>query len=104
MCNPVVNHLSPWARYGQMIFVWGTHPSTSKDGGDLFGMISSHHPSKDLIWLWSWQLLQAVAFLHKQQICHRDISLENILLSKGDIRLMDFGQAVRGSLVVELPF
>lgn len=65
------------------------------DGGDLFGMISSHHPSKDLIWLWSWQLLQAVAFLHKQQICHRDISLENILLSKGDIRLMDFGQAVR---------
>ena len=67
-------------------------------------MISSHHPSKDLIWLWSWQLLQAVAFLHKQQICHRDISLENILLSKGDIRLMDFGQAVRRSLVVELPF
>eukprot|EP00438_Fugacium_kawagutii_P021082 Skav205905 [mRNA] locus=scaffold123:408432:411273:+ [translate_table: standard] len=64
------------------------------DGGDLFGMISSHRPTKDLILLWSWQLLQAVAFLHQQGICHRDISLENILLSGGNIRLMDFGQAV----------
>ena len=64
------------------------------DGGDLFSVISSRQPTKELILLWSWQLLQAVAFLHRQGVCHRDISLENILLNGGDIRLMDFGQAV----------
>ena len=64
------------------------------DGGDLFSVISSRQPTKELILLWSWQLLQAVAFLHRRGVCHRDISLENLLLNGGDIRLMDFGQAV----------
>ncbi|CAK8995064.1 unnamed protein product [Durusdinium trenchii] len=67
------------------------------EGGDLFNVISKRPPSKELLLLWAWQLLQAVAFLHQQGICHRDISLENILLSGGDIRLMDFGQAVQSS-------
>ena len=31
-------------------------------------------------------------------ISHRDISLENVLLSGGDVRLMDFGQAVQTHL------
>lgn len=44
---------------------------------------------------YSWQLLQAVAYLHRHQIGHRDISLENILLKDGNVRLMDFGMAVR---------
>eukprot|EP00929_Paragymnodinium_shiwhaense_P108338 TRINITY_DN74654_c0_g1_i1.p1 TRINITY_DN74654_c0_g1~~TRINITY_DN74654_c0_g1_i1.p1 ORF type:complete len:743 (-),score=157.90 TRINITY_DN74654_c0_g1_i1:347-2575(-) len=43
---------------------------------------------------WSWQLLQAVAFLHRRGIAHRDISGENILIRQGEVRLMDFGQAV----------
>lgn len=42
-----------------------------------------------------WQLLQAVSYLHKHNIGHRDISLENVLLSQGTVRLMDFGQTVR---------
>ncbi|CAK9062387.1 Serine/threonine-protein kinase nak1 (N-rich kinase 1) [Durusdinium trenchii] len=47
-----------------------------------------------------WQLLQAVRYLHHHGIGHRDISLENLLISmpageEPSIRLMDFGQAVR---------
>ncbi|CAE7031322.1 fhkA [Symbiodinium natans] len=68
------------------------------DGGDLFGVVSSQRPSTGQIMLWAWQLLQAVKFLHMQCISHRDISLENVLLSGGDVRLMDFGQAVQTHL------
>lgn len=49
---------------------------------------------------YTWQLLQATRYLHSHRIGHRDISLENILITfgsdlEGQIRLMDFGQAVR---------
>lgn len=50
-----------------------------------------------------WQLLQAVAYLHKQQIAHRDISLENVLLKRGEVRLMDFGAAVNSQNVEGMP-
>ncbi|CAE7663575.1 SMU1 [Symbiodinium necroappetens] len=68
------------------------------DGGDLFGVVSSRRMSTGQIMLWAWQLLQAVKFLHLHGISHRDISLENVLLSGGDVRLMDFGQAVQTHL------
>lgn len=41
------------------------------------------------------QLLSAVCHLHAHNIGHRDISLENLLIKGDDLRLMDFGQAVR---------
>ncbi|CAE7722737.1 CAMK2D [Symbiodinium pilosum] len=62
------------------------------------GLVSSQRPSAGQIMLWAWQLLQAVKFLHLQGISHRDISLENVLLSGGDVRLMDFGQAVQARM------
>merc|ERR1719281_682320 len=41
-------------------------------------------------------MLQAVAYLHKHHIGHRDISLENTLLTKsGTSQVMDFGMSVR---------
>ncbi|OLP74463.1 Serine/threonine-protein kinase PLK4, partial [Symbiodinium microadriaticum] len=39
-------------------------------------------------------ILKAVEYLHEHNVGHRDISLENLLLRQGQVRLMDFGQAV----------
>ncbi|CAM9316217.1 unnamed protein product [Ectocarpus sp. 6 AP-2014] len=41
-------------------------------------------------------LLAGMAFLHGHQICHRDVSLENIVLSvTGEVKIIDFGLALR---------
>lgn len=70
------------------------------DGGDLLSMVTRHKKKGSVIpvpqsMLWMGQLLQAVGFLHKCFIGHRDISLDNVLLCRGDVRLMDFEQAVK---------
>eukprot|EP00933_Yihiella_yeosuensis_P040211 TRINITY_DN34457_c0_g1_i1.p1 TRINITY_DN34457_c0_g1~~TRINITY_DN34457_c0_g1_i1.p1 ORF type:complete len:690 (-),score=114.44 TRINITY_DN34457_c0_g1_i1:55-2124(-) len=69
------------------------------NGGDLFNVVQSLRGSDDDLIIqkgkrWMWQLIQAVSFLHKHQIAHRDISIENVLVKDEDLRLMDFGQAV----------
>ena len=40
-----------------------------------------------------FQILQALNHLHAMNICHRDLNLENVLISisKTDIKLIDFG-------------
>ena len=41
------------------------------------------------------QLIDAVSYIHDQNIAHRDIKLENILLTKsGVVKLIDFGFAI----------
>mmetsp|Transcript_56149 Transcript_56149/g.103896 ORF Transcript_56149/g.103896 Transcript_56149/m.103896 type:complete len:715 (-) Transcript_56149:11-2155(-) len=67
------------------------------DGGDLFSVVKSNPggiPGNE-VKLWTWQLLQAISYLHRLGIGHRDISIENILLLAGTVKLMDFGQAVQ---------
>jgi len=42
-----------------------------------------------------WQLLEALAKLHEAGIAHRDVSLENLLITaRGNIRLIDFAQSI----------
>jgi len=71
------------------------------DQGDLFTTVQKlkrdNNGSMPLqqVMLWTWQLLQAIRYLHGHYIGHRDISIENVLLCGGLVRLMDFGQSVR---------
>jgi len=70
------------------------------NAGDLFAIVQKLRRegsglSLSQLMTWTWQLLQAVRYLHKHYIAHRDISMENVLLSDGTVRLMDFGQSVQ---------
>eukprot|EP01052_Picozoa_sp_SAG31_P044851 SAG31_NODE_7971_length_1552_cov_1.148658_1_plen_340_part_10 len=42
---------------------------------------------------WMYQLMQALAFMHKQGYFHRDIKPENILVTRDTIKVADFGLA-----------
>jgi serine/threonine protein kinase len=65
------------------------------DGGELFNVAAAGPIAEKTVQQYMWQLLQAVGYLHQHQIGHRDISLENVLLKGGVVRLMDYGMAVR---------
>lgn len=73
------------------------------EGGDLFEVVASQSLGETRVQRLTWQLLQAVAYLHKHNIGHRDISLENILLKDGVAKLMDFGMAVQTSSASGVP-
>eukprot|EP00927_Polykrikos_kofoidii_P068717 TRINITY_DN6403_c0_g2_i1.p1 TRINITY_DN6403_c0_g2~~TRINITY_DN6403_c0_g2_i1.p1 ORF type:complete len:520 (+),score=64.58 TRINITY_DN6403_c0_g2_i1:88-1647(+) len=72
-------------------------------GGELFSVAAAGVELKETTMKrYTWQLLQAVVYLHEHRIGHRDISLENILLDKphgedssANVKLADFGVAVQ---------
>jgi len=64
------------------------------EGGELFDVAASGNIGEKQIKEYAWQMLQACDYLHRHCIGHRDISLENVLLKDGNVRLMDFGMAV----------
>jgi len=65
------------------------------NGGELFDVAAAGGLEEKQIRKYVWQMLQATEYLHRHDIGHRDISLENVLLKDGNVTLMDFGMAVR---------
>ena len=66
--------------------------------GDLFAYVSRHGPlparvARGVV----SQLVHAVAYMHARGVCHRDLSLENIVLAGGQ-PLGDAGACVRGAI------
>jgi serine/threonine protein kinase len=64
------------------------------DGGELFELAAAGGLTETRVRDYTWQMLQASTYLHRHGIGHRDISLENVLLKDGIVRLMDYGMAV----------
>jgi len=66
------------------------------DGGDLFDAVCGNGVPLEEETLQDnmRQLLQAVQRLHAANVAHRDISLENVLIDDGGLRLIDLSQAV----------
>mmetsp|Transcript_77169 Transcript_77169/g.136189 ORF Transcript_77169/g.136189 Transcript_77169/m.136189 type:complete len:542 (-) Transcript_77169:94-1719(-) len=66
------------------------------DEGDLFERVAYGEPLAEIEKKrYVSELLQAVQHLHRHNLGHRDVSLENVLLRRGKCVLTDFGQAVR---------
>ena len=68
------------------------------EGGDLGGVIASAHQrggalSAAQVLEWTVQLCDGLEFLHTRSVLHRDIKPNNVFLTRGIVRLGDFGVA-----------
>lgn len=72
-------------------------------GGDLFGYVVRDTESRGgeggmsepVARYWFKQILEGLHFLQSKGICHRDLSLENILVDEENCLVIDFGMCLR---------
>ena len=70
------------------------------DGGDLFGLVE-HNNGRDAVFTEAVaralliDILNGIGHLQRAGLAHRDISLENVLISQGSCIIVDLGQCVR---------
>lgn len=65
------------------------------ENGDLLDYVKTHGPTPEQqAKIWFYQMAKGLRYLHAQNIAHRDLKCENVLLSKRmNIKLADFGFA-----------
>jgi len=64
------------------------HPST------LSSFLKKRKPTTRLVKILFYQLCLALEHIHSKNICHRDLTPNNVLLSaKGEVKMADFGSA-----------
>lgn len=64
-------------------------------GGDLFEYIAQSGPFKpNICRTYFLQLMHGLQHIHSKEVCHRDMKLENVLLtSEFELKIADFGFA-----------
>ncbi len=66
------------------------------DGEELFHHVTKHKIDESTAARYIAQLFSAIQYLHSRGVVHRDIKLENIMLTRdGEIKLIDFGFSKR---------
>nr|XP_026692612.1 hormonally up-regulated neu tumor-associated kinase homolog A [Ciona intestinalis] len=62
-------------------------------GGELIDVVTEQgHLPEETVRRYTYQLVNAVEYLHERKIIHRDLKVENLLLdSGGNIKIIDFG-------------
>ncbi|XP_063769240.1 serine/threonine-protein kinase Chk2 isoform X2 [Pseudophryne corroboree] len=67
------------------------------EGGELFDRVVTSRLKESTAKLFFYQILLAVEYLHENGVIHRDLKLENVLLSSANeeccVKITDFGQS-----------
>lgn len=62
------------------------------EGGDLYDMLRHGKKiSEENLLKWIQEMCSAMQYIHSRKIIHRDLKPDNIFLSKGSVRIADFG-------------
>jgi len=64
------------------------------DGGELSNLFLDSRLLEENARIWMKQILQGIAFLQSAGVCHRDISLDNILVLNNKCVIIDFGMCL----------
>ena len=63
------------------------------EGGELGKFWEKNKPfSEEMVVFYAYQLISGVGYLHKQNIIHRDLKVQNILIDRnGYLKICDYG-------------
>mmetsp|Transcript_12561 Transcript_12561/g.16494 ORF Transcript_12561/g.16494 Transcript_12561/m.16494 type:complete len:337 (+) Transcript_12561:127-1137(+) len=71
-------------------------------GSELFSHVESSgrfdEPTSKTLFL---QILEGVRYIHERYVCHRDMSLENVLVTENQCKIIDFGMCLKKPVGVD---